>query len=324
MFSKIQRSLGSICMFLNPDEHIIPMESTIYPFSIDDLWMMEDTGIKTIYVTHTFYWEKIWNRDTCDLDWSSADAKVEKYLHTNLKIMLPFYVTMPRWFPDGWYIDKSSEIDTHIIPNYANKNLQETIDEFANEILVHYADIRDRIHLTYAIPAGGEFLWDANKIDNYPVSDEDLFEFVIGRQRLLSKQYGEVWSVFHNFLGHPMNWNNIHLPYLYQAMRDEFPLLPIYSIQGPHFSVGKKDYYTDEKNQAKVTEYTDKYGIKFFVGPDYCEGLLKNIDKAIEQKVYGFLPAPLGEENTVLHTSVEQWMCDNMRIANDIFKENYG
>jgi hypothetical protein len=310
-------------MFLEPDEHIIPMESTVYPFSIDDLKMMEDAGIKTIYVTHTFYWDKIQKQDSYDEDWSYSDGRIEKYLYTNLKMMLPFYVTMPRWFPPDWYIDNSHPLDNHVIPNYANKELQYEVDDFADEILIHYSDIRDRIHLTYAIPAGGEFLWDANKIDNYPVSDEELFEFVIGRQRLLSEQYNEIWLLYHNFLGDPRNWNNVHLPFLYQALRDEFPDTPIYSIQGPHFSVGKKDYYTDEKNQNKVTEYTDKYGIKFFVGPDYCEGMKKNIDKAISQKVYGFLPAPLGEENTVLHTSVEQWMVDDMKEVNNRFREIY-
>ena len=310
-------------MFLDPDEHVVPFESTVYPFSIDDLLMMEDAGIKTIYITHIFYWDKMWERYSSELDWSIPDERIQKYLKTNLKIMLPFYVTMPRWFPPDWYLDNTPVDPRHVLPNYANKNLQETIDEFFNQILIHYADIRDRIHITYAIPAGGEFLWDANLIDNYPVSDEDIFEFVIGRQRLLSRQHGEIWSVFHNFLGNPMNWNNIHLPFLYQIMREEFPDLPIYSIQGPHFSVGKKDYYTDEKNQRKVTEYTDKFGIRFFVGPDYCEGIRNNIDKAIEQKAYGFLPAPLGEENTITHTYMEQWMCDDMMYANNKFKEAY-
>lgn len=310
-------------MFLDLDEHILPMESIVHPFSIDDLKMMEDAGIKTIYVTHVFYWDEIQKQSCTALDWSSVDRRIEKYLHTNLKMMLPFYVTMPRWFPKSFYIDNTPKNPTYVIPNYANEKLMETMDFLFFKIVFHYKDILDRIHITYAIPAGGEFLWDANLTHDYPVSDDDIFNFVIGRQKLLATQYNEVWSLFHNFLGDPNNWNNIHLPLLYQALREEFPDIPIYSIQGPHFSVGKKDYYTDEKNQRKVTEYTDKFGIRFFVGPDYCEGIRKNIDKAIEQKCYGFLPAPLGEENTVLHTSVEQWMCDDMKYANERFREVY-
>lgn len=329
MFLKIQRSLINICirknkMFLEKDEHILPFESTVYPFSIDDLKMMEDAGIKTIYVTHVFYWNQIQKQFCTDMDWSSVDARIEKYLHTNLKMMLPFYVTMPRWFPPDWYLDNTPSDDRCVIPNYANERFQIFVDRFFWKILRHYKDIRDRIHLTYAIPAGGEFPWDANLTNNFPISDEDLFQFVIDRQKFLSMQYGEVWSVFHNFLGDSDNWNNKHLPLLYEAMRKEFPDLPIYSIQGPHFSVGKKDYYTDEKNQRKVTEYTEKFGIKFFVGPDYCEGLKVNIEKAIEQKAYGFIIAPLGEENTVTHTYIEQWMADAMKKANDRFREIYG
>lgn len=310
-------------MFLDPDEHIIPMESIVNNFSMDDLWMMEDAGIKTIYVTHIFYWDEIYNQLGGKLDWSRPDKRIEKYLHTNLKMMLPFYVTMPRWFPWDWYIDNTPKDPRHVLPNYASRELQLAIDRFAEQVLEHYVDIQDRVHLTYAIPAGGEFLWDANLTQNFPVSDEDIFEFVIGRQRLLSKQYNEIWLLFHNFLGDPNNWNNVHLPLLYQAIRNEFPHTPMYSIQGPHFSVGHKDYYTEEKNQKKVTEYTEKFGIKFFVGPDYCEGMKKNVDKAIEQKVWGFLPAPLGEENTVTHTVMEQWMADDMREVNKRFMGAY-
>ena len=48
----------SICMFLEPDEHIIVMEDVVYPFSLDDLKRLEDAGIKTLYATASINWDE--------------------------------------------------------------------------------------------------------------------------------------------------------------------------------------------------------------------------------------------------------------------------
>jgi hypothetical protein len=308
-------------MFIRPDEHIIIMEDLYNPFSLDDLHKIEDAGIKTVYVTHPFCWNLIANRvvrDSSFWDWGSVDKRLEILLKTGLKLMLPFYHTTPDWFPDEWYIQKHpTELD-HNIPNYANEDFIGAVDEFLVGALNHYRDIRDRVQLTYAIPAGGEFLWDAVLTENFPATDEQIINFVVGRQKILAKQHNEIWMLFHNFLGDPMNWNNTHLPVLYQALANEFVGTDIYSIQGAHFSCG---YTTSNENQMKVKEYNKKFGIKFFVGSDYCEGLSTNFDAALEQGVRGFLTAPLHHSHPKQFKVVKPWMVDAIKEANQKFME---
>lgn len=311
-------------MFLSPDEHILIMDEIKRLFSLDDLLKLEDAGIKTIYGNCFIRWDKIrlHSGDAFGWDWSSVDSIIEKYLHTNLKLLLPTYYTMPDWFPAEWYI-KNTLIPEHRIPNYGNIDFRHTVDNFINQILIHFADIRDKIQLIYAIPSGGEFVIDPFLEDNLPFTDEEIIEFVVGRQKLFVKQHGEVWMSFHNWLGNPRGWNNAHLPILYQAIVDEFPRADKYSIQFAHFAIGAYST-TDLSYQSMVTSYKEKYGIEFFVGSQYCDGLLKNLDAAISQKVRGYFTAPFHLENPNFPTSLEPWMFVNMMYANKRFEEEHG
>lgn len=304
-------------MFIEPDEHIIVMEDLYNPFSPNDIKMVEDAGIKTVYVSASVCWDKI-HPSSFHIDWVGLDRRLEKLLESNLKLLLPFYYTTPKWFPDSWYIHKH-ELATHILPNFANPDFERAVDNFADEILEHYAEYRDRIQLTFSIPSGGEFFWDAVQTSNYPMSDETIINFVLNRQRHLVKQHGEVWLHLHNFLGDPMNWNNTHLPFLYQAMVDEFPDTPFYSIQFAHFTCGHLQNRID--GQFKVKEYTERFGIKFFVGSDYCEGLTTNFDAGMEQKIWGFFTCPIHSENLIRHNSIEPWMVDTLRDTNKRISE---
>jgi len=304
-------------MFLEQDEYIIIMEDLFSPFSSEDIKRVEEAGIKTVYVSTSIWWDKL-HHSFSMINWTDLDKRLEKLLNSNLKLLLPFYYTTPSWFPDSWYIHKH-KLATHILPNFGNTDFEWAVDNFADEILEHYSEYKDRIQLTFSIPSGGEFLWDAVQTSNYPMSDEMIINFVLNRQRHLVKQHGEVWTHLHNFLGDPMNWNNTHLPVLYQAIRDEFPDVPFYSIQFAHFTCGHLQNRLD--GQFKVKEYTEKFGIKFYVGSDYCEGLTTNFDALAEQKAWGFFTCPMHSENLVKHTSIEPWMVDTLRTTNEKIKE---
>jgi hypothetical protein len=269
---------GENKVFIEPDEHIIVMEDDInYPWSVDDLKKIEDAGIKTILVPHKK-----------SIDW---------YLYGRFKIIAPFFY------------------QSNIPMNYKNLvdyiNDKKTIEMFARMVVQSNPINVQRI---YAIPEGGEFLWDSMLTNKFPISDDQLIDFVISIQRLLVRQYNEIWLCLHNFLGHHNNWNNTRLPYLYQALRDEFPDTPFYSLQFAHFSCGGTS--TSLEQQYKVKEYKDRFGIRFFVGSDYCEGLTKNFDEAMKQEVYGFVTSPMHQENPIKHTQVEDWMVKELQDTN--------
>lgn len=295
-------------MFIRPDENIIVMDDDFYaPYSPADISRLVDAGIKTIHVPHAICWDKLQN------GWSDLDSHIDKFLNVGLKVLLPFYYTIPLNFPDNWYIIKDSD-PIKTLPNFNHSDYCEATDEFANNVLDHLSDVKDKVQLTFAIPSGGEFLWDAEITSKYPMSDETIFKFIIDRQRLLVEQHGEIWLYLHNFLGAGANWNNTRLPLLYAALRNEFPETPIYSVQFAHFTTGNVPNY--EGGQMRVKEYNEKYGIQFFVGSDYCEGLTKNFDAAMEQKVRGFLTSPIHGEHPKKHQRIEPWMVDALRTAN--------
>lgn len=308
-------------MFLDPKEHILIMDDVYHLFNLDELKKIEGSGIKTLYGNCFVCWDKIYKQGSSELDWSSVDSKIEPYLQTNLKLLLPTYYTMPDWFPAEWYI-KNDVIPDHRIPNYGNKDFRSTVDNFINQILIHCADIRDRIQLIYSIPSGGEFVYDPFQEDNLPFTDKEVIDFVVGRQKLFVKQHGEIWMSFHNWLGNLRGWNKAHLPLLYQALMGKFPDVPKYSIQFAHFAVGAFSN-TDVSLQFMVKEYKEKYGIQFFVGSQYCDGLFQNIDAAIRQGVRGFFTAPFHLENPKNPATLDEWMLTAMTETNKRFEEAY-
>ena len=106
---------------------------------------------------------------------------------------------------------------------------------------------------------------------------------------------------------------------LYQSLRNEFQDVPIYSIQFSHFAAG--NVLTDKEKQYKVAEYKDRFGIQFFIGSQYCEGLIDNFEEAIRQKVRGFITCP--NMSFCAYRHVEPWMVGNIKITNRKFNEVY-
>lgn len=296
-------------MFIKDDENIIVMEDDFYtPYSPRDIRMLVDAGIQTVLVPHAIRWDRI-----KEGDWSNLNRGIDKFLDAGLKILLPFYYTIPLNFPDSWYIIKDAD-PIKTLPNFGHPDYCKAVDDLFYNLIFYLMHYPDQIQLTFAIPSGGEFLWDAEITQKFPMSDETVFKFIIDRQRLLADQHGEIWLHLHNFLGAKKNWNNTHLPLLYQALRNEFPDTPIYSIQFAHFTTGNVPNFVE--GQMLVKEYNEKYGIQFFVGSDYCEGLTKNFDAAMDQHVRGFLTSPMHGEHPRMHTRIEPWMVDALREAN--------
>jgi hypothetical protein len=275
-------------MFLKPSEHIIIMDDApLISFSLDDLRKLEDAGIETVMLPHALYWG------------SNADKQLELVLQTSLKSIIPFFYGLS--FQE--------------YPNYADEGFCKSIDDFCYSTLEYYESLRSRVQFIFAIPNGGEFLWDAFKIDNFPVSDGIIAKFIIDRQKILIQQHGEIWMCLHHFLGHPKNWNNTHILNVYRAIRDEFPAAPFYSIQFAHFAVGNTPI-VEPTLFAKTTLYKELFDLKVFVGSEYCEGLKTNYDKLIQQNLWGFITSPLQSFNMAKPKSIEPWMVEVIRDTN--------
>lgn len=309
-------------MFIKPDDHIIIMEDDFYdPFNDEDIKMLIDAGVGIVHIPHAICWDKIYERNSPHLEWYSLDSAIEKYLKYDLRLTIPFFYTMPRWFPSNWYIDNTKPEPDCVTPNYANEELGQAIDNFAGEVLDHLRDVSHKIQLTYAIPSLGEFLWDGVMPDPYPTSDENVHNFIINRQKMLVKQHGEIWLYLHNFMGGSRNWNNTRLPFLYQALKYEFMDVPIYSVQFAHFAVGISP--TNWECQSMITKYHDEYGIEFFVGSGNCGGLSTNFDAMIKQKARGFFTAPL-MQFFANNEHIQPWMVEAIKKANRKFEEING
>jgi hypothetical protein len=180
---------------------------------------------------------------------------------------------------------------------------------------------KDRIQLVFAMPEGGEFLWDCMLTKDFPVSDKRIAEFFIGRLKIMKEWHNEIWLTIHNFMGHHNGWNNTHLPYLYSVLAEEFDGIPIYSLQFIHFSCGGTP--TTIKQQMKVKQYKDEYGIRFFVGSNHCEGIIENYNKVYDQEFYGFLTAPMHSENPHEDQHIEDWMIYTLKEANEGINDYY-
>jgi len=263
-------------MFISPDEHILIMEDDFAKFYDDrDLEKLKEAGIRTIYVPRAVEYKN------GILDVAQFYARTRKY--EDFKILLPFYY------------------------GSVDKPVKEIYDEV--RALCDY-----NAQLVYAVPEGGEFLWDTLIVKDFPKFDDQIIDEIITAQKLLVKQYGEVWLHLHNYLGDIRNWNNTHLEVVYKAVRNEFPNIPFYSVQFAHFAVANNP--TGEDVQLKIKYYYEKYGIKSFVGSEYCEGLISNFDKAVEQKAYGFITSPIHSLQKIKHSSIEPWMVDTILSTN--------
>ena len=296
-------------MFIEPDEHVIIMEDTsLLPFSSDDLRKLEDGGVRTIFVTNIICWNKIYSGG----DWSTIDSKIDKFEKTNLKLIIPFHgKDLPpkfKWNNDAWLSQRPSFTRwadySSFAPDYSNPEYVQAVDNFADELFKRYSD--RKIQFIFAIPDDGEFPFFPHW-NEWPIPIETMLKFIHGRQEVLSKQYGEIWTNYHNQTG---CWNAKYVPLMYETLRKEFPNIPYYAVQFEHFTLGVP-------SQVFIKKHTEEHGIRFFVGSNYVEGLRDNLKAGIEQKTWGFLTAPLHRCNPVKHTHVEDWMISIIQKANE-------
>lgn len=298
-------------MFIEENEHVIIMEDDRFQFSLDDLKKLEDAGIKTIFLANVIKWNEIYTYK----NWTCIDSRIEKFSKTSLKVIIPFHgKDLPEKFrwqdKDGWLKQRPDYISfydfSHFMPDYVNPEYALAVDDFYSDLYSKYNYNSSRLtQFIYAIPDDGEFPFFPHWPEQ-PISNDALLDFIYGRQHELIKQYGELWTCFHNQTG---LWNATYIHTVYDMLKREWPRVNRYAIQFEHF-------IHMPPTQLYVKKYAEDYGVRFFVGSNYVEGLQDNLYRGINQKIWGFLTAPMHRLNDTRHTKVEDWMIPVIQKAN--------
>jgi hypothetical protein len=292
-------------MFMRPDEHIVIMEvgrnlnPVIGPHFMlpDEYKRLVDIGLNTIYHQHAIDWQEMQPTEESPIDFSLLDEYMETIIKTGCKALIPFFHTCPQWKTPEWYGFRGP----YGIPNYGAAWVGEEIDNFAKLIISRYDP--KYFQLIYAIPVDGEFPaeFGPNHRD-IPFPWPWLANFLIERQRLLSQQHGEIWTAYHHYTS-PVWFEPVH-----DALQAALPDVTHYAIQFTHF-VHHRRVQVERLQWAR-----DKWGIKYFAGSEYCQGLEKHLPLAIEQGIWGFITAPLYPGPCP--ERLDQWQVDALDAAN--------
>ena len=307
-------------MFIEQDERIIIMdiggakgfkngievpELVVRPnlLPVDDLKHLRDIGIKTVYAQGMLDWNVIQPDLGAELNFDKLDEYIERMQQSGMKAIVPFIEVAPTWKTDDWYIRR----DYYGIPNYRSEEAAMDYDAIAQALLPRYD--KKYFQLTYGIPSGGEFAVHFHAYNSRLTLPGDeilptkvLVDWVIGRNSLLEPQHNEIWTAYHH-LTHPV-W----MDELYNAMRVEFPSSEFYGIQFTYFGpVNRRRNMIPDLQHAR-----DTWGIKYFVGSEYCQGLREHTPIAIEHGVWGFITSPFHFEQRQKYTNMEDWMFDEL------------
>jgi hypothetical protein len=270
-------------MFIEPDEHIIIMDDSNRPMSLDDYKRLADCGIKTVYVHNVLNWHKILLTRLNEPNWCSVDERLETVLKSSLKLIIPFYSTLPAWVRGDRILKDGNESGLLRFPNYADAYMASLTDYLAMYAFTYCSKLRPEVQLICTMNRDGEFAWNS-AVENPAVPCEVFAKFVIDRQKAFVLPFNEVWSAYHNFMP---RYNN-HVNMLNAAIQGTFPTTPHYSIQFTHFAYGD-----DPNLAATVLKYQNLYGIKYFGGSNFTAGLEQYLPKAIEHHTWGFITAPI-------------------------------
>ena len=289
-------------MFIGPDEHILIMDQGSNLLMPDELVMLRDAGIQTVYLQGGVCWNHIQPRHGV---WyfEHLDARIAEYERAGLKVLIGFISTMPYWKPADWYFNREGRG----IMSYTNPEAAADIDDFASRLIERYKGMDAQ--LVYAMPADGEFPMTYRPGGGrMPISDGDLAAWIVERQRQLDAQYNEVWSAFHfscfpTFIGPTL-----------KALQEAYPESNHYSLQ--------YTYWQHPHNVHAAVQASQKmFGIKYYVGSEYIQGMRQVAPWAIQHGVR-FITSPIHSFQE--HRRVEPWMLDTIRDTLRLYEEADG
>lgn len=277
-------------MFIGKDEHIIIMDECSHPLSQDALIRLRGSGIRTIYAQGLVYLERMQSTPFGQIDWSVIDVYMERIKKADLRVLMPDIYHFPMWMPNDWYFSH----ERAGIPSYTNADMAKYIDDYYHAILERYP--YDWFQLVYGMPENGEFADSYLPRPDHPIPPAQIAQFVVDRQKILSKQHNEVWTAFH--------WNGSpnYMDVVYTALKDNFPDCAHFAVQYTYYN------QPPEINMPVLIKRAQTlYNIRYFVGSQYCEGLRDNLENAVNFPL-DLLCAPI--HSFTGHQDIEDWMLD--------------
>ena len=286
-------------MFIEPDEHLIIMDINEreegYSLSISDMRKLKDAGVKTLYFMGALRWNMMQPRADMPMNWARTDAFVERARTAKLKMLIPFLFSLPDWKPDDYYFSRATNGQLYDVPNYDNPEVARELDEFMIEAIDRYG--ADDCQVIYSIPGNGEFALNGNGRMDYPM--EVFTDWVVARQRILVRQYDEIWTAFHPY------YNPVYWRALYGALFSAYPLSKHYGIIFTY--VQHKMPHIKE-----LLDFTRHTGMVYYGGTEYVQGMRENVPILKADKAR-MLTAP--KHPYQKHQEVNAWMQDEIRWA---------
>lgn len=283
-------------MFIEHNEHLIIMEEHVSPLTPFDLALLAGCGVKTVYYQASVRWQEMQPSESAGIDWRELDRRVEQAQKAGLRSLVPFVHELPTWKPDDWYFTR----DGLGIPNYQNPQTGADLDEFARAIIARYPP--EWFQLIYGMPADGEFpveFWPYT--NTLPFPNHVLADWVVARQRVLEAQHGEVWTAFHHYTG------PVWIDDVYRALAGKFPNSRHYGIAFTHF------VHNRPETQKALRHMRDAYGMRYFAGSEYVQGLRGHTGRCIGEGVWGFITCPTHSYQQ--YRTVEPWMLPEIALA---------
>jgi hypothetical protein len=295
-------------MFIQDDEFILLMEDQDGGrYTVDDLKRLRDVGVQT--VVRYPCWSDI-EPEQGKYVWDSVDEKVAITREAGLKCMLAVYDKVPIYFPDDWYLKYhdgniySGSFYDHVISPWSIGGWVYHLD-FIKKFCDRYS--ADDVLCFRATVHGGETILPEYRPYRQDGSLlETLERMVLDEQRIFYETQAsrELWTCLHHAFDSKTYSGTQNSEHLYQKMHDAFPDMKHYCISYTQF---RDDVLGEDENRAEM----QRLGLSMFAGSEYCEGLITNTDKAIEQGFRGFVTSPL--HGLGKHRVLEPWMLDAIK-----------
>jgi hypothetical protein len=291
-------------MFIEPNEHIIIMDQAYNLLMPDELAMLRDVGIKTIHLSSGIRWRYIQPRPGVHY-LKHLDARVDEYERAGLKALIAFFNSVPMWKPWEWYFGNSAQKGSGFF-SYTNPDTASDIDDFAALLIERYKG--RPVQFVYAMPSDGEFPVPVPRGERLPIEDDDLAAWTVARQKQLEAQHGEVWGALHH------TCSPSYLEPIIKAQKDTFPNANHYSLQ--------YRYWNHTINVFDgVNHIQEKYGVKYYVGSEYIQGMKIIAPYAVELGVR-LIASPI--HSLQEHRRVAPWMLDVIRDTLRQYEEANG
>lgn len=339
--------------FLERDDNILLMTNPpVFPgfehrgdrsCSREDYKRLADAGIKTA-VMYT-NWGLI-EREFGVRDWSYLDKAIEDAASAGLKILLSDYTWGAPCMPDEWYIASQNGVEKYLHQlSIWNNEAQNYVADFTREMAKRYVTNKVNIFCTQAAYGESYLFHDVPNIffdkaaltsfrlyagvdalpvpyryrtpENEQLTDDwigaSIVEHMLRRNSLIMELNGnnEIWTSAHHLMVQQGAGNGSKfIRWVLDAYKQNFPEVKIHGIQYTVWVHGNNFNY-----RTMLKEDIAKYGIDFYGGAEYCDGIKHYLPALLASEFRGFIVAPFSILTDF--QKLEPWMVENIKYANN-------